>query len=377
MRRIFALIFAMLMLMCLAGCAEKKTDPFAMDELSKAEEVGVVPDEYRMIVENDILNGCNMGGCAAFGDRFLVERRSEKGMEITLFDRKGNELAKHSVTQAELNYRPTDLLLACSDGGFMFALECDAVTDENGGVSVVPAEIVKCGADGAVEWTTKLEGMSAGPFSRAFERNGVYYVFGVYRENPINDYTHIIMLKLGLDGKVLKQNTVGGSDFDMLRRAEETDNGFTLHVNSQSRNGDFFEIKKEKPPYTGRYFIVKTDLELEEKDVSLGKTEYCDRELYSVGTLKGEDIEQNRRMKDVPGYVKLVIDNGDTYLVVSENNTGVYKKTPPFVSAIWYYTETVYSVFDKDGKLIARKTYDSSTQWDLVLRAFNAEYYRE
>lgn len=368
MKRMLILILAALLL---TGCA--KQDVYYGDtELSKAEECGTVPEEYKGIIENDLLNGLRIRDCAAFGDRFLVERRSGEGGEITLYDSLGAPLARHFISKEELNDRIVDLLLATSDGGFIYSIRADVVSDSHGGAVIAPARIVKCGADGAVEWTAAPEGNPAGPLCCAFERNGAYYVFGEYDELPAGGYSHILMLKLGPDGKLLKRNTVAGSDFDFFRWAEETETGFRLHVDSQSRDGDFFKLKREEPPYCGRYFIVETDLELEEKNVTLGKTDHCDRSYYSAGTLKGESIEQNRGMKDVPGYVKLVIDNGDSYLVVSENNTDIFEGTPPMVSAIWYYTETVYSVFDKDGKLIARRTFDSSPDWELIGQALYA-----
>jgi len=58
------------------------------------------------------------------------------------------------------------------------------------------------------------------------------------------------------------------------------------------------------------------------------------------------------------------IDYGDFFLIVSENNTGVYENTPPAVSSIWYYTETVYSGYDDSGKLLFRASVDSSPDYD-------------
>lgn len=364
------LIPILISLLLLTGCAKREVY-YGDTELSKAEECGTVPEEYKAIIENDLLNGLRIGGCAAFGDRFLTEKRSEEGREITLYDSCGALLASRFISKDEIGDRFVDLLLATSDGGFIYAVEADMVSDSHGGAMISPACIVKCGADGEVEWTAEPEDIYVSELCCAFEREGAYYVFGEYGELPVGGYRHILMLKLGPDGSELSRNTVAGSDFDSFCWAEETETGFRLHVDSQSRNGDFFPAKGEKPPYYGRYFIVETDMELEKKNVTLGKTEYCDRWHYFAGTLKGESIEQNRGMKGVPGYVKLVLDRGDTYLIVSENNTGIFEHTPPTVSAIWYYTETVYSVFDKDGQLIARRAFDSSREWELIGQAFS------
>ena len=377
MKRNIAILLVMLMFLSFTACSKgNKVDTWAQ-KLEKAEEFGVVPEEYKAIVEGDLLNGLRIAGYAGFDGRFLTDEFVEDGREIALYDSFGKLLAKHFIPTDELGYRLADLLLATSDGGFIYAIDADVASDANGGVLVTPTRIFKCGADGSVEWTAETSGLIVKDIRRAFEKNGAYYFFGEYSDLPAGGYDHIVMLKLGLDGKELRQSTVSGSDFDTLCWVDETETGFTLHVNSQSRDGDFFKLKKENPPYTGRYFVVKTDLELEEKDVARGKTDYCDRWYYSAGTLKGENVEQNRTMKDIPGYVKLVIDNGDTYLVVSENNTDIFEKTPPLIGSLWYYTETVYSVFDSDGKLIARRTFDSSPDWELTLKAFNAAWFQE
>ena len=63
------------------------------------------------------------------------------------------------------------------------------------------------------------------------------------------------------------------------------------------------------------------------------------------------------------------MDYGDSYLVVSENATGVYKNIPFAISSIWYYTETVYSLYDYSGKLLFRASVDSSPDYDARIEA--------
>ena len=74
--------------------------------------------------------------------------------------------------------------------------------------------------------------------------------------------------------------------------------------------------------------------------------------------------------KDVPEIVILVFDYGDNYLVVSENYTGKYEDQPPLISTVWEYAETVYSVFNKDGKLICRRTYDTSPDFESMAQKY-------
>ena len=64
------------------------------------------------------------------------------------------------------------------------------------------------------------------------------------------------------------------------------------------------------------------------------------------------------------------IDYGDYYLIISENVTGKYEKTPPMVSSILYYTETVYSAYDYNGELLFRTAVDSSPDYDAMAESF-------
>jgi hypothetical protein len=51
-------------------------------------------------------------------------------------------------------------------------------------------------------------------------------------------------------------------------------------------------------------------------------------------------------------------------LLVSTNRTGIYENTPPYISRIWYYTETVYSAYDYSGNLLFRAAVDSTPDYD-------------
>ena len=51
-------------------------------------------------------------------------------------------------------------------------------------------------------------------------------------------------------------------------------------------------------------------------------------------------------------------------MIISENPTGEYEHTPPYISTIWCYTETVYSAYDNEGELLFRAAVDSSPDFD-------------
>ena len=64
------------------------------------------------------------------------------------------------------------------------------------------------------------------------------------------------------------------------------------------------------------------------------------------------------------GGVRAYIDYGDTYLIVSYHPTGQVEHQPPYINSIWYYSETVYSMYDKSGTLVFRASVDSSPDYE-------------
>ena len=67
------------------------------------------------------------------------------------------------------------------------------------------------------------------------------------------------------------------------------------------------------------------------------------------------------------GGVMSYIDYGDKYLLVSYHPTGEYEKQPAYISSIWQYSETVYSMYDRSGKLLFRASVDSSPDYDAIV----------
>ena len=85
-----------------------------------------------------------------------------------------------------------------------------------------------------------------------------------------------------------------------------------------------------------------------------------------LGEVDGVPIYSNSNLFNGfdAGTPTAVIDYGDFYLIVSENDTGVYENTPSYISSVWYYTETVYSAYNKNGDLLFRASTDSSPDYN-------------
>lgn len=376
MKRILIILTASLLL--ISGCAgrggegqhEEVTGAF-----TKAEPVGGVPEEYRAIIEGDLLNRRKGAVTAAFG-RAALCAKTEDGWDIALYDAHGAELIRKTLPPDE--DRPVVLVSPTSDGGlicvrgFMERQREDGSWATDGGFS---STVLKYAAEGRLQWEKELDGVLDESFVRFIEREGAYFFFGVYGEAPRDSYDHVIMMKLGENGELIKKNTVEGEDFDTLQRVDPTDEGFLLHINSQSRSGDFFPIKGETDEphmHYGRYFTVSVDADLEKREVKLGGAERCFAEVKPVGFIGGRAVYSDDTGFSVPGRVTVVMESGGYTLVVSENVTGIFERTPPYISSYWYYTETVYSLFDAQGGLVCRRAYDSTPDYDAKIESLHA-----
>lgn len=372
-KMIARLCLAALLLMCLAGCREKyrKTPE---QEMKNVEHVGQVGDEFADIVKNNLF--CDI---TAFEDRLLKSEILSQDEEthtvehrVWMMDLYGKELASYTCTTDDA-YR-VQTLVATDDGGFLFVLGfSDRYRDgqwvsENGFAS----RVIKCDSEGNVQFDMPLADIEERGLRFCFEKNEKYYFFGEV-ETPetktlgVGSPSDIYMAILDRDGKLLKTNLIAGSDFDDLDHAEMAEDGFLLSIRAQSDDGDFAGSN------SGGYgvswvFTVDDELQIIKREKKSGRDYFDDR----LGEKNGEPVYRYDKLFDDfdAGSVQAYIDYGDFYLIVSEHNTGCYENTPLYISSIWYYTETVYSVYDNSGKLIFRTAVDSSPDYDSIVSQF-------
>ncbi len=336
-------------------------------DLKSVEHTGTVPAEFEKIISGNMF--C---GVTAFSDRILKAEviKQDKNMhtaeqKITMMDLYGKVLAEYRFTSDDA-YHVT-ALSATDDGGFIFALGFRDYAysqytwaSDNGFAS----RVIKCDRNGVLQFDTSLEGIEGDALSYCFEMNEGYYFFGTHRD-PMkwHEYgeTDVYALFIEKTGERLKNKLLRGSDFDSLKNAEKSDNGFLLSITSQSDDGDF---SGSNSGGYGVHWVVELsqNFEITEKKIADGR-EYFDAK---IGEKNGVPIY----VYDITsggfdaGSPTSYIDYGDFYLIVSQNNTGVYEHTPSQFSSIWYYTETVYSAYSQDGQLIFRTSVDSSPDYD-------------
>lgn len=369
----------LVVLMCLgilAGCANTKQTAIP-DAPKSVAQVGQIPDNFTRIVENNLFDGV-----IAFENRLLNAEIVEANEEhrtvthhIQMMDLYGNNLATYICNFNDAYHVST--LTATQDGGFLFVLGfSDYAYDQNTWASDngFASRIIKCDENGNLLFDTPLDGVEGKALKYCFEVNERFYFFGTIETpetkiNGVSSPSDIYMVVLDSSGTVVNTQMIAGSDFDSLEAAEITENGFVLSISAQSDDGDFAGSQSNGYPEDW-IFTVNYDLEITGKEIKTGR-DYFDSRL---GEKNGVPIYKSDSLLtgfDV-GTPDVFIDYGDFYLIVSSNNTGVYEKTPPVISSIWYYTESVYSAYDYSGNLIFRASVDSSPDYDALVQKFYA-----
>ncbi|MBR6646759.1 MAG: hypothetical protein IKL09_04505 [Clostridia bacterium] len=357
------LIFVLTLFM--PGCSTVKPD----NDLKKVEQSGELPENLRSVVENNIFHGIK-----SFDERVLkikttvTDKKKHLAVHnIQMMDLYGDIIASYSCESDDAYHIRT--LTTTNDGGFLFILGFeDYAYNQNEWASKkgFSSRVIKCDSSGKLQFDTAFNGVEGDAFCYCFEADSKYYLLGT-AETPetktqgVHSPTDVYIAILDSNGNIIKTTAIGGSDYDDLHFAQMTDNSFVLSVTSQSGDGDFSAENADGQPID--YVItVNKDLEITQKEQKTGKNDFSEK----IGERNGKDIYNNDELLNDfdAGRPTAFIDYGDFYMIVSENQTGVYEKTPEYISSVWYYTETVYSGYDYNGKLLFRASADSTPDYD-------------
>lgn len=371
----FLSVFAFILF--LSGCSDNHLPAFR-DELKSVTHVGQIPDEFQEIVENNIFQEITaFDGRLLKPEIFSADKENRTVIwQVRMMDVYGKDLAVYSCSSDDAYHVTT--LTATEDGGFLFVL---GFQDYSYGENVwasdkgVASRVIKCDSSGNLQFDTPFEGFEGTALKYCFEKNGQYYLFGDFqtpeaKTRGVHSPTDIYMAILDKNGNVLNSQCIAGSDYDRLNAAEISGNHFVLSCSSQSDDGDF--AGSNSNGYVVNWVVTVNDaLEITEKKQESGRDFSDDR----IGEKNGVWVyKSNSYLNGFDAGTPIAfIDYGDFYLIVSENATGIYENTPPVVSSIWYYIETVYSAYDNNGKLIFRTSVDSSPDYDAKIEAFSIQ----
>lgn len=361
-RALVLLLAPAIVILSLFACGGGRTTPAASTYREVGQPVetfGSVPEELLRVVESNVF----ISG-SAFSDRVMTMRSFTEngsveviGQTVTMRDVYGEPLAECKI-RLEQGHR-IGALTATSDGGFLFVIgffDYQIGPGINAGDNGFASRVVKCDAAGEVVFDTAIDQVDGSALMFCLERDGRYYLFGSYRKpenRPTYGETDVSVLVLSGTGEVVRSACIGGSDFDSFYGAELTEDGFLLQVSTQSTDGDF-------PISTGETVSVSKRMEVElEQDLTVKSFRPTERPYATyfarVGEKDGQPIYRGDPLFDGfdAGTPTAYLDYGEYYLIVSQNVIGEIE-TPPEVSARHYYTETVYSGYDREGNLLFR-----------------------
>lgn len=340
------------------------------NELKSVKHVGQTPDEFKAIVENNTFKDVTAFKNVLLKSEICTADKQSRSVvqQVRMMDLYGKDLAEYTLSSDDAYH--IDTLTATADGGFLFVLGFeDYAYDQNIWASDkgYASHVIKCDKYGNLQFDTPFKNAEGSALRFCFEKDGRFYLFGT-KETPetnirgIYSPTDIYMAILDKNGKILKNRCIAGSDYDNLRFVEISGNHFILSISSQSDDGDF--AGSNSNGYGVSWIVeINDELEIIEKIILADRDYFFDERL---GEKDGVPIcESNPIFNNFDaGSPQAFIDYGDFYMIVSENNTGIYNKTPSLISSIWYYTETVYSAYDCNDKLIFRTSVDSSPDYD-------------
>ena len=273
---------------------------------------GDVPEAYR-----DAIRRNSFYGARVCGDRLICASSDDGLVRVLVYDTAGKALT--GTAQPADDDHGVASMTATSDRGFLFALGfwddfIPATYDASEGAqtsegSGVYSTVIKCGADGSVQWTQELNGVSMQMLKYCFEADGAYYFFGMQEQPGSGDGPRdVSLLCLNADGSIRAQTVLEGSRDDRLLCAVQTGDGFDLYVDTQSSDGCF--------PAKGKY-IVRLDAAL---NVVSAEPKDFDDTAYALGAVDGETLlTGDKKLADFPyGNLSAVVDFGDRLLTVSE-----------------------------------------------------------
>ena len=341
--------------------------PFDQSQYHKTVPVGEVPEEFKEVVAQNLFYEAIAGKDCILTKQAIATSSHLYTYQYTLRDRYGDLLTEVSIPIDSDSLYPGPAMIV-SDGGFVATIvfedhyrsedQCWASEKED-----VISCILKYDASGKLQWKTELPNINGYALHLCIERSGAYYFFGDL-ETPetkrlgVASPTDLYLLKIGTDGSILKEQTYGGSDYDMIRMVDTDGDRFVIDAWIQSTDGDF-------PAFSDWRITVDSDLAIVKKE----QIENARNTSY-VGTVDGKRIyTDDPRFRSYPdGYVRAILSYDTFDLIISENMTGVYENQPLYISSIWYLSETVYAAYDKQGNLLWKAAVDSSPDYDSMVK---------
>lgn len=313
---------------------------------------GIVPSEFRWIVESNFLNevGCN-------GDILVKNELTDSGRTVTKYDYYSNVLSKFSYP-----FQSVDAKYDFEAGGIIHLLgdRYLVILDDNNVVGRTEngndLSFLLYDSNGNLLWEYNIAGEDQ-------------YHTPVYHTMAVEDGYYLWLKDSYMDAsyEVIRLDSSGREVFvKELDMSVLAGDGSSLNLLGYLtfENGFFSGWITERD--TVDRFVT---LDMELNVLSITERE---RPLPSIGTIDGEAVRYGLSdngfvgegiLEAYPyGTPEMVLDYGDFYLILSWQNTGINHnyQGSPILGSRPMCTQHIYAAFDKSGELLWIGTVDST-----------------
>lgn len=352
-------------------------------------------EKQRIIIDSELL----INGVKTKDGYFLADNELSSIATIEKYDIYGKKLWENEY---EYDYESVNIknIIATKDGGFCFSIYPYPNSDSSG----VP-DLIKCNNEGEIIWRFDLKHKSI--IEDIHEgRNDEILIFSFKSDSGHNS---IYISRIDSSGTLIEEKTLGGSDFDWIRKTYDFgDIGTLALIATQSSDGTFSASNDGYPVevlalfdddlnikwhYTMDRFWCNTCIvsggfiymstygdnsiqKLDQKGELLWEQphskdgfefvgEYKDM-LVTYGSNKLTFIDDTANVINYIPFtygttIKGLVPYDEGFLVISERITGKIK-TPEYVSAQWYKTELVYTGYDQEGNVVWQEAHDNTPE---------------
>lgn len=332
--------------------AEESTEynfelPIPEGGLTYIEHVGEVPERFKDIVKNNVFSGGYL-----LDDRIVRYSLQDGKWHFIVTDLSG-KMTTDAFIGAESEF-PRGLFID-SEKNLLILFRVDTT------VGSKPSgyyKILKLSPDGRTVFETDMSTVDA-RYDHMVEVDGGYVFIGPCDGGKRNTMTltDISAVKLSDDGSIKNRVIFGGDDYDTVHAVQRTADGisvyFYLHVYPTGSAGGGY--KKYDLDFDGN-LVKRTDIT--EDDVPDHVYYYIEGKPY-YGMTEFFTEFQSGKAADWK-----VIEYDDMVLLVYDRFTSDYDRLDhgllSWIPVSYYYRETVYEGYSKEGKLLWRTAVDST-----------------
>ena len=218
--------------------------------------------------------------------------------------------------------------------------DAQALTElaDGGFAAVTSGEQVLCyNANGTLRWQSSLR---ANYIPYIFQANNHLYCMGtIHKEDACDD---LYFCKLSMDGTLIAEKTVGGSDFESITHVRTTVDGFILYGYTKSKEGDL--------PFSKDGYGVDFSAHLSPDLVFTNATPLPDSDASAdpENFYQGNVISDADRLPEET-FVDGIYTWGSGYVILRVYSLNDYPFSPPAISYRLRYHQLIATCYDTKG----------------------------